>query len=78
MMFANTEQIREKFIKDGWSENTSFVELSLEEAKKKGYLFAINGIAKGEKFFKMNVSGNIYNSKGEILLYNITPKTDKS
>lgn len=71
MMFTNVEQIREKFIKDGWNKNTSFVELSLEEAKEKGYLFAISGIAKGKKYFKMNVSGNIYNNKGKVLIYNI-------
>jgi hypothetical protein len=71
MIFTNVEQIRDKFIKDGWSKNISFVELSLEEAKEKGYLFAIRGIAKGEKYFKMNASGNIYNNKGKVLIYNI-------
>lgn len=74
MVFANVEQIREKFLKDGWNENTSFEELSLKEAEKEGYLFAINEIAKGKKYFKMKVSGNIYDDKGEIALYNIKPR----
>lgn len=74
MAFDNVNQIREKFLKDGWSEDTSFEELSLKEAEKKGYTFALNEIAKGKKYFKMNVNGNIYNNKGEIVLYNITPR----
>lgn len=72
--FTSTEQIREKFIKDGWDKDTSFKELSLEEAKEKGYLFAINGIIKGKKYFKMNVSGNIYDNTGKIVYYNIALK----
>lgn len=71
MIFTNVEQIREKFIKDGWNERISFVELSLEEAKEKGYLFAINGISKGVKYFKMNDNGNIYSNKGKVLIYNV-------
>lgn len=69
------EQITKKFIKDGWSENTSFAELSLEEAKQKGYTFAITEIIKGKKYFRMNTSGNIYNDNGEIVMYNIIPIT---
>lgn len=73
--FINAEQISEKFIKDGWSKDTSFTELSLEEAKENGYSFVISRMAKGEKFFKMNVNGNIYNDKGKIILYNIKTST---
>lgn len=45
------------------------------EAKEKGYLFAINGISKGRKYFKMNVNGNIYNDHGEIALFNLEKST---
>jgi len=72
MKFSTVEQIANKFIKDGWSKNTSFTELSLKEAEEKGYLFAINEIKNGRKYFKMNVSENIYNDNGKIALYNIS------
>lgn len=71
MKLNNVEQITKKFITDGWSENTSFTELSLEEAKQNGYTFAINGIIKGIKYFKMSVTGNIFNDKGEVVYFNI-------
>lgn len=70
MTFSNVEQIKEHFIKDGWSDDISFDELSIEEANNNGYLFAINGIANGEKFFKMKVSEDIYNHKGKVVMYN--------
>jgi hypothetical protein len=71
MKFSTAEQITDHFIKDGWSKSTSFTELSLKEAEEKGYHFAINGINNGRKYFKMNVSENIYNDNGKIALYNI-------
>lgn len=70
-IYASAEEITQKFIEDGWSKNISFSELTLEEAKEKGYLFAIGGLIKGRKFFIMNNGGHIYNDKGEVLMYNI-------
>lgn len=70
-MFNDIEQIRDKFIKDGWNESVSFQELSMQEAKEKGYLFIIDGINKGKKYFKMNVCGNIYDDRGKLILFNI-------
>lgn len=43
MKFGTTEELAKKFIADGWNSNTSFSELTLDEAKEKGYLFAVNG-----------------------------------
>lgn len=78
MIFTNTEQISRKFIEDGWNKNTSFVEVSLDEAKENGYLFMINNITEGKKYFRMKANGNIYDNKGEIVLYNIkTMKPEK-
>jgi len=71
MKFSTVKQITNEFIKEGWNKNISFTELSLKEAKEKGYLFAINEIKNGRKYFKMNVSENIYNDNGKIALYNI-------
>lgn len=69
--FRNAEEITEFFINDGWGENTSFSEVCLEEAKEKGYGYIIRGIKNGEKFLKMNVSGNIFNENGRLVLFNI-------
>ena len=70
-MLKNTKEIKEKFIKEGWDKNINFSELTLQEAKEKGCLFAIWGIEKGEKYFILNENGNIYDSKGKIACYNI-------
>lgn len=70
------DEMKKKFIDDGWGEDTSFYELTLEEAKEKGYLFAIDGINNGQKFFVMNGNGNIYKSNGEIACFNISVKRE--
>ncbi len=70
-IFKTSEEIEKAFVNDGWSKNIEFSELTAEEAKEKGYLFAISGISKGHKFFKMKKCGNIYNDKGEICYFNI-------
>ena len=70
------EEMKKKFINDGWSKDISFSELTLEEAKEKGYLFAIDGINNGQKFFVMNGNGNIYKSNGEIACFNIPVKRE--
>ena len=71
---TTAEEIKKKFIDDGWSKDISFYELTLEEAKEKGYLFAVDGINKGQKFFVMNGNGNIYKNNGEIACFNIPAK----
>lgn len=71
MKFSTVEEITNAFVKDGWSKDASFTELSLEEAKEKGHLFAIERIKKGRKHFKMNVSGNIFDDNGKVVLYNV-------
>ena len=68
-MYNSTKEIREKFIKDGWTEYISFTELSLEEAKKEGIFICYIWYSKGKKYFKMNIGGNIYDNKGEIVLF---------
>lgn len=70
-MFNTVEQIRDKFIKDGWNESVSFQELSMKEAKEKGYLSVIADINNGRKCFKMNICGNIYDDKGKLIYFNI-------
>ena len=74
-MKITTEEMRKKFIEDGWNEDTSFAELTLEEAKEKGYSFAVVGINKGQQYFKMNGNGNIYDGNGKIVYFYIPVKT---
>lgn len=73
---TTVEEMEKKFVNDGWSKDISFSELTLEEAKEKGYLFAIDGINNGQKFFVMNGNGNIYKSNGEIACFNIPVKRE--
>lgn len=69
--FKNAKEITEFFIKDGWGEDTIFTELSLDEAKGKGLIFAIDGIAKGRKYFVMGKCENVYDDNGKIACFNI-------
>ena len=74
-IFKTTEEITKHFINNGWTKSTSFTELTKEEAEKKGYWFALNGMAKGRKYFVMNVTGNIFDDRGEIAMYNVKVST---
>ena len=67
------EKMKEIFENDGWN-NVNFTEVTKEEAEKKGLLFAVLGIEKGKKYFRMIGSGNIYDESGEIAMYNISAK----
>lgn len=68
------ETMAEKFRKDGWNEDVSFNELTIEDAEKIGCTSMIGRIRKGHKYFRMAVSGNIFDEKGNIVLYNVIPK----
>lgn len=70
-IYTTAEEITKKFIEDGWDAKTTFSELTMEEAIEKGCLFAIAGINRGHKYFKMNISGNIYDENGKIVMYNL-------
>lgn len=64
------EKMKEIFENDGWN-NVNFTEVTAEE---KGLLFAVLGIEKGKKYFRMIGSGNIYDESGEIAMYNVSAK----
>lgn len=69
MLYSSVEEITKAFIQEGWSKDASFHELTEKEAKEKGLTFAQRGIAKGAKFFVMNVTNNVYNQNGQLLCY---------
>lgn len=64
------EEMKNKFEKNGWN-NVYFEEVTQEEALKKGMLYMINEISKGKQFFRMIGSGNIFDSKGKVVYYNL-------
>lgn len=69
--FTTEEEITEYFIKDGWTENTSFTEITVEEATAEGLLCALTGIKEGRKYFRMNICGNIYDDNGKLIMFNL-------
>jgi len=73
-MAKSVQEMTEMFIKRGWSSNISFSELSMHEAEELGCLSIIAKMKKGKAFYKMAVSGNIYDENGHIVLFNLNPK----
>ena len=72
--YNSAEEITRAFKQNGWGNNISFSELTLEEAIKRGHHFAVNGIKKGRKYYKMTNCGNIYDDIGKIALFNVNAK----
>lgn len=70
-MYNTVEQIKAAFVKDGWSSNTEFSELTMQEAKEIGCYSIMRDMERGKKFFRMAVTGNIFDNRGEIVIYNI-------
>lgn len=70
-MYNTTEQIRAAFVKDGWSSNIEFLELTMEDAKKIGSWSILRDMERGKKFFRMVSTGNIFNNRGEVVIFNI-------
>lgn len=70
--FKNANEISNAFQLNGWNEDTTFEEVTLEEAEIRGLTFAANEIRAGRKIFKMNGCGNIYSQTGDLLMYNIS------
>lgn len=69
--YNTAKEITDAFRADGWSDNTSLHELTLEEAEEKGLSFAIYEIPCGEKYYVMDEIGNVYDDAGKIIYYNI-------
>lgn len=69
MRQVTAEDLTAIFIKNGWSENTLFEELTREDLQKAGVRLLTLRMDQGEQFFRMAVSNNIYNEKGELIVY---------
>ena len=70
-MYNTVEQIKAAFVKDGWSSHIEFSELTMQDAKKIGCHSIVRGMECGKKFFRMVVSGNIFDDCGNVVIYNI-------
>ena len=70
-MFNNIEEIKEYFVKKGWAKNISFMELTLKEAEEIGNDFIVSKMKLGRKFFKMDITNNIYDDRGKIAMFNL-------
>ena len=69
--FKTAKEITESFISDGWGSDTKLVDYTADEAKTEGLFGIYNDICNGKKFFKMLVTGNIFNDTGKVAYYNI-------
>ena len=74
--FKTAEEIKNQFIAAGWSDDISLEPFTLEHAEKMGVFDIIQNIKKGHQYFRMTASGNIYDDRGEVRLYNINPSDD--
>lgn len=71
--FKTAEEIKKAFIAEGWRADIEFKPLTLDAAEKIGVFDIIQNIKKGRKYFRMTATGNIFDDRGEIRLYNIKP-----
>ena len=69
-IFKNANEISNAFQLNGWDKDTTFEEVTMEEAEIRGLLFAVSEIKAGRKIFK------IYNQSGDLLMYNISIARD--
>ena len=75
MTYKSEAEITAAFINDGWSKNTSFTELSFDDAREIGKYF-VDLMLKGTKLFRMNICGNVYDDTGKLLLFDIASTSE--
>lgn len=74
--FKTAEEIKKQFIAAGCIDDISLEPFTLAQAEKMGVFGIIQNIKKGHQYFRMTASGNIYDDRGEVRLYNINPRDD--
>lgn len=63
--------VKELFIRQGWNKDIELEELSMQDVQDIGSYSMEAAMLKGHKFFRMKRSGNIFDSKGNIVIYNV-------
>lgn len=66
--YNTVEEIKAAFIADGWSEDTNFELVNIGDTDCRSLIPKMKA---GRKFFRMSVSGNIFDDNGEIALFNL-------
>lgn len=66
-------EIREAFIKQGWNPGISFSEYTLEDAVAEGRTGVADKIRRGQRFYRMNNNGNVYDDRGSLECFDIKP-----
>lgn len=72
-MYNTAEQIKAAFVKDGWLSDIEFEELTKPEAEKIGSWTILRDMERGRKFFRMLSTGNVFDDRGSVVIYNIQP-----
>ncbi len=72
-MYNTVEQIKAAFVKGGWSSDIEFEELTRPEAEKIGSWTILRDMERGRKFFRMLSTGNVFDDRGNVVIYNIQP-----
>lgn len=72
-MYNTIEQIKTAFVKAGWSNDIEFEELTKVEAEKIGSWTILRDMECGRKFFRMLSTGNVFDDRGSVVIYNIQP-----
>ena len=68
-----SEEFKKLFLSKGWrGGDVSFHEVTIEEAKNEGLLDVYYEMIENDKqFFRSNENGNIYDTKANVVMYNI-------
>ena len=74
--FKTAEEIKKQFVAAGWIDDISLEPFTLAQAEKMGVFDIIQNIKNGHQYFRMTASGNIYDDRGEVRLYNFNPSDD--
>ena len=70
--YQSCEEIQKDFIRQGWSSDITFRDAEINDMQ--GCISLEADFRKGKKFFVMVETGNLFDSRGEVALYNIKPQ----
>ena len=69
--YNTVDEITAAFIGKGWAPDTTFEEVTLDDAEQHGFGHIASKIRRGRRFYRMGVTGNIFDGNGKIAMFNI-------
>lgn len=63
--------VHDLFVRQGWSEDIELEELSAEDLSAIGVPLLASAVLNGKQFFRMKQTGDIFDSKGNVVVYSI-------